>query len=152
MTRVFVVHDESYLYLAAECQKHPEIDYAPTRRPRPRDANLRNFDRIDVRIDINRDYTSSWHIEIDHRGWTAESVFGDRGWNPTYFVASRADDTHWTIEVAIPLDELGPEPYRKGTHWAVEVRRLIPEYGLQSQVHSAGLASAAGINGLMLIE
>jgi len=152
MTSVYVVHDDTYLYIAAECQKYPDVKYLPTRRPRPRDADLTGSDRIELLLDINRDYASAWRMTFDHRGWTAESVLGDSQWNPAYYVASTANELKWTIEVAMPLEELAPESRRAGTSWGVGVQRLIPGYGIQSWRPLTSAHGSTEINGIMRLE
>jgi hypothetical protein len=82
------------------------------------------LDRICFDIDINRDYVTSWHFEIDHRGWTTESIFGDLNWNPEYFVACHQDEHSWTLEVAIPLNQLAGDATRSA--WGLRMERTIP--------------------------
>jgi hypothetical protein len=114
-----------------------------------------NHDRVDLLLDINRDYTSFWRLTVDHRGWTGESVLGDRSWNPRWYVAQRSDGETWTVEAAIPLDELGPGP-QTGDAWAVGVQRVVPGAGLQSWTHGAEHGAGAEPRpqefGLLLFE
>lgn len=124
-TQVFLTRDDRHLYLAATCPKRAATSYLPKRRPRPRDADLSKMDRIQLLFDVNRDYTTWWTLEIDHRGWTTDSLMGDQSWNPKYYVASDSDSQSWRIEVAIPLEELAP-PELRFQPWAVGIRRLVP--------------------------
>ena len=131
-TRVWIARDTDYLYIASVCAKRQGTRYFPARRPRPRDAQLDEMDRLRICLDVNRDYASWWTIEIDHRGWTHDAWSGggvpgttDPSWDPAYYVASAGSDDSWTIEVAIPLDELAPDEYQMG-HWAIGVERLVP--------------------------
>ena len=73
-TQVVIGHDAEFLYLAAICPKRPNTKYQPKRRPRPRDADVTSLDRLRFSFDVNRDYASWWCLEIDHRGWTRDSV------------------------------------------------------------------------------
>lgn len=149
-TQLKMAHDERYLYIAAACPKRAGARYLPARRPRPRDANLSKMDRLQFAIDVNRDYSSWWSLEVDHRGWTNESLLGDVSWNPQYFVASHDDEEAWTVEVAIPLDELGPEGFRDG-HWAIGVRRLVPEIATESWQPGMS-ADSLGVQGILSLE
>jgi hypothetical protein len=104
------------------------------------------LDRIEVRLDVNRDYASWWRLVFDQRGWTAESIMGDAQWDPTYYVASQQDDSQWTIEVAIPWAELAPPSLRSGASWAVGLRRIIPGHSIQSwPKHGESPPAVAGL-------
>ena len=149
--QVAITHDEEYLYLAAVCPKRLGTTYLPTRRPRPRDANLRQMDRLRLCFDVNRDYASWWSFEIDHRGWTHESFAGDNGWNPKYYVASSMNDSTWTIEVAILLDELAPPEFRTGA-WAVGVQRVVPEVSLECWRPHESIAESTNLSGILKLQ
>jgi len=100
--------------------------------PRPRDADLESHDRLELLIDLDRDYATYFRLAVDHRGWTAESCWGDRSWNPQWFVAVSSQPKSWSIEAAIPLRELtGATPGAK-TAWAIGLQRIVPGVGFQS--------------------
>ena len=151
-TEVYLAHDATHLYLAAVCKKQLGVTYLPIRRPRPRDADLTELDRIELQLDVNRDYSSAWTFGFDHRGWTTESVSGDIHWNPAYYVASTADETQWTIEVAIPLSELAPASLQTGVGWAIGLRRVIPGHGVQSWIPAESPPHGPQLGGIMLME
>ncbi|HEX5445078.1 MAG TPA: YCF48-related protein [Pirellulales bacterium] len=125
-------YDSEFLYLAAECQKAPSEKYAHADGPRPRDADLSAQDRVDFYVDLDRDWSTYFRLSIDHRGWTADACWDDASWNPTWFVAAGDHDDTWTIEAAIPLDELTGEPPRPKYVWAIGIQRALPGGGLQS--------------------
>ncbi|MDA1014648.1 MAG: YCF48-related protein [Planctomycetota bacterium] len=128
-----LAHDGQFLYLAASIRRH---DGAPRDSPsydeRQHDADLRDFDRIGFFFDIDRDYAGHYTFQIDQRGWTHDACAGDRGWNTKRWVAAQADETHWRIEVAIPLESLSPTPPTPQTVWAMGVTRVIPTFGAAS--------------------
>jgi len=127
-----LAYDDEFLYVACQAQQEPGVDYTATPGPRPRDAELSGRDRVELLLDIDRDYVSYYRLSIDHRGWTQEDCWGDRSWNPTWFVAAAADGTTWTIEAAIPLDQLTGRYPRAGDVWALGLQRLVPGVGFQS--------------------
>ena len=93
----------------------PKPPAASTPRPTPRDwrdADLSAEDRVDLFLDLDRDFATVYRLTIDHRGWTGESCWNDATWNPTWFVANRSEDGAWTAEAAIPFAELAPQPGR----------------------------------------
>ena len=127
-----LAYDEGFLYLAASCRQAPSLEYATSDAPRPRDAELAACDRVDFCFDLDRDHVTSYRLTIDHRGWTSEDCWNDRSWNPNYFVAAHMADGVWTIEAAIPLEELtGTFPAARSA-WAVGVQRVVPGVGFQS--------------------
>lgn len=116
--------DDAFLFVAIEAQSHA----APVENsaPRPRDADLAEQDRVRLRIDVDRDYTTAYELTIDSRGWTRDTLWGDRHWNPDYWVAATARDGAWRAEAAIPLAELTPADRVERAAWAVSLERLRP--------------------------
>jgi hypothetical protein len=55
---LLVARDAEYLYLAASCSKAPAAAYAADAGVRPRDADLSGHDRIEVLLDIDRDWAT----------------------------------------------------------------------------------------------
>ena len=124
-------YDERFLYVAVSCS-HPAGQNAPPAAKRDRDADLRGHDRVDILLDLDRDYQTYYRFQIDHRGCLAEDCWGDRSWNPKYFVAFHPTETGWTAEYAIPLVELTGDRPAHGKTWAVNVTRVVPGKGVQS--------------------
>ena len=96
---------------------------------------LSRHDRVSICLDIDRDYTTWYEFQVDQRGWTSESCWDDRRWNPTWYVATGAEDSRWQIEAAIPWAELTPVPPQRGTIWSAAVTRTTPTVGMQAWVH-----------------
>ena len=134
---VWLAYDNQFLYLAARCRKAPGVGYPPANGPRARDPDLSGHDRVELWLDVNRDYSSYWRLAIDFRGWTGESCVADSMWNPTWYVAAAADQTHWHVEAAIPLTELTAEKPTKGQAWAIGIQRTVPGVGFQSWTQPA---------------
>jgi hypothetical protein len=131
-TAVRVAHDREFLYVAIDARKAPGARYEAASGPRPRDANLAARDRVELLIDLDRDFATYYCLAIDHRGWTQEDCWGDATWNPTWFVAAASSANGWTAEVAIPLDQLTGDLPEKGTAWAIGIQRVVPGVGFQS--------------------
>ena len=142
---VRLAYDDEFLYVAIRCRTAPSaanVDgdspiFADTKAGtvparRPRDADLSGHDRVELFLDIDRDYFTYYRLAIDDRGWTHDSCWGDDTWNPTWFVAARREKGQWTAEAAIPLAELcGRRPGPQDV-WAVGVQRVAPGVGFQS--------------------
>ena len=134
---VWLAYDREFLFLAARCRKAPGVRYVASTGARPRDANLDDHDRIELFMDVNRDYTSFWRLAIDHRGWTGESCLEDTTWNPTWYVASNVDEQHWYVEAAIPIRALSSKRPTRGDTWAIGIQRTVPGAGFQAWTHPA---------------
>jgi photosystem II stability/assembly factor-like uncharacterized protein len=129
---VLLAYDSQFLYLAVHCRKAPGVKYEPTRSPRPRDPDLSSFDRVEVYLDLDRDYATYYRLVIDQRGFVSEDCWGDASWNPNWFITATSDNETWTAEAAIPLDQLtGQYPTHK-TVWAIGIQRIVPGAGFQS--------------------
>ena len=120
-----MAHDNEFLYVGFVCQKVQGHYYNLRKQARPRDPDLSRRDRVELSIDTNRDYRSSFKFVIDHRGWVNESCSGSRGWDPDWYVAQSEDETTWTVEVAIPLEQIAAESLDDKTTWAFAIKRKI---------------------------
>jgi hypothetical protein len=139
---VQAAYDNEFLYLAVTCRKAPGAQYGKAAPgARERDADLATQDHVALMLDIDRDWTTYWRLAVDHRGWTAEDCWGDRAWNPKWFVAANSDETTWTCEAAIPWSELTSRVPQPGEAWAAGAERLVPGIGFQSWTTPASAAT-----------
>jgi hypothetical protein len=129
---VRLAYDADFFYVAVNCPNVAGGDYHADDRRRPRDADLTAHDRVALRLDMDRDFTTSYELVVDHRGWTHEACWGEKSWDPQWFVAAAEDGQSWTVEAAVPLRELVAEPPAARHVWAAAVRRTIPRVGYQS--------------------
>ena len=106
--------------------------HVPAVKKRGRDDNLDPFDRVSLLLDLDRDYSTYFHFQVDQRGCVREDCWGDAKWNPRWFVACKSDEDAWCIEAAIPLGELTGERIPLNTAWAFNVVRILPGRGVQS--------------------
>ncbi len=152
---VYFAHDAEFLYLAASVpapSHSPSDELANNNEPRARDANLRDQDRLQIRIDLDRDYQTAYELTIDHRGWTRDTLWGDRHWDPTWYVASDEDASEWRIEIAIPLAELLPPENLNRAAWAISIDRLHPEAITTSWATEPAASNSPDAFGLLLFE
>ena len=134
---VALAYDSEFLYVAISAAKAAGGDYAADDSPRKHDADLTARDRVEIHLDIDRDYATYWTLAVDCRGFTADRVLGDATWNPAWYVAGGGDEQLWTAEIAIPFSQLGPQPPQARDTWAVGIRRIIPNVGFQSAAQPA---------------
>lgn len=126
-TQISFAHDDEFLFVAIHVP-NAQIPQATIDQstPRQRDTKLDSYDRIQLTIDTDRDYRSSYELVIDQRGWTRDHLNSLRQWQPSWFVANGSDDSIWTAEIAIPIEELLPERPSSSTAWALSVERFKP--------------------------
>ncbi len=132
---IMFAYDAEYLYFAVRCRQPADAaaNVAGTSfGRRTRDADLTAHDRVEVFLDIDRNYFTYYTLAVDHRGWTHDSFWGDDTWNPQWFVAARREAGWWTIEAAIPFSELTGRVPKPHDVWAVGVQRIAPGVGFQS--------------------
>jgi len=137
---VRLAYDDEFLYLAARCNKVPKVSYPdPPAGPRQRDTDQSARDRVEIYLDIDRDFRTWYRLTVDHRGWPSEGCWGDSSWNPRWFIAVDADEEAWTIEAAIPLEELTGRFPQPRDVWAVGIQRVAPAAGFQSWTDPAAV-------------
>ncbi len=130
-TEAWLAFDKDFLYFALRC-RHPAEMHVPPVKVRKRDADLRDYDHVTVMLDLDRDYNTAFCLHIDQRGCLAEDCWGDKSWNPRWFVAIRSEPTCWQVEAAIPIVELTGDPLTTGRCWACNVVRTLPGRGVQA--------------------
>ena len=129
-TEVRLSYDQKYLYLAA--LPAPQGAAGSSGQRAAADADLRPFDRLSLLLDLDRDYSTYFRLEIDQRGCVCEDCWGDRSWNPQWYVAIRSAEDGWQVEAAIPFRELTGQPVALNTAWACNVVRTLPGRGVQA--------------------
>ncbi|MEZ6068124.1 MAG: YCF48-related protein [Planctomycetaceae bacterium] len=150
---VRLAYDHEYLYIAAEMPAVSGGNPTPvTMKGRTHDADLRSFDRLRWTFDIDRDYATWYQFEVDQRGATREAVWEDQRWNPHWHVAANANSTGWSVEAAIPWEELTPVPPRHGDVWAGGVTRIDPNSGVTAWTHPAALTVQGETFGLIQFD
>jgi len=151
-TEARLTYDKDFLYLALRC-KHPAERRVDPMTKRRRDEDLRPYDRVSLLLDLDRDFSTCFHLQVDQRGCLCEDCWGDRTWNPKWFVAVRSEATCWQIEAAIPLIELTGEPVAAGRAWACNVVRILPGRGVQAwSIPADVLPRPEGMGLLMFLQ
>jgi hypothetical protein len=129
-TAVQMTHDRDFLYVAVRCG-HPAGKSVPAAKVRTRDVDLKH-DRVSILFDLDRDYATCFHLQVDQSGCILEDCWGDRTWNPRWFVAIGREADGWTAEIAIPREALTGDLITAGNAWAVNFVRVLPGRGVQA--------------------
>lgn len=152
-TMAMFAYDQQFLYVALSVPRAEGVSTDGVQnKGRQHDADLSRHDRVSIRLDIDRDYATWYDFQIDQRGWTAESCWEDRRWNPKWFVAAEGEQSDWRVELAIPWNELVPVPPQRGSIYGVSVLRTIPTVGLQTWTHPATVQPQPASFGLLKFE
>lgn len=148
-TEARLAYDKDFLYLALRC-RHPAARHVPPVKTRERDADLRAHDRVSILFDLDRDYATCFHLQVDQRGCVHDDCWGDRTWNPRWFVAVKSEPEGWQVEAAIPLMELTGDQVTPGRAWACNVVRVLPGRGVQAWSQPADVQPRPEGMGLLL--
>ena len=132
-------HDDEFLYIGIECVKTTQSTPTGPTTARERDADLSRNDRVEILLDIDRDWTTWYRLVVDSRGWTFDDCWQDASWNPTWYVAAAENEQVWSVEAAIPLIELVGAPPNARDTWALGAQRIMPGVGLQSWTEPADI-------------
>ena len=159
---VLLGYDADFFYIAARCNKLARYTYRDSNAARSRDAKIQNEDRIEVVVDTDRDYSSFLNFEVDHRGWCRDGSNASHGWDPEWYVAQKSDEKSWTVEVAIPLQQLTAANINDNTTWAVSLARRVgrkspnlwatPSLNLESQTIGLHQVSEFSADGFQLLQ
>jgi tetratricopeptide (TPR) repeat protein len=144
--------DNQFLYLALVCRRATLDSYPSASASRQRDQDLVDRDRVEIFLDMDRDYASYYRLTIDHRGWANDACCQDTHWNPRWFIAAADDGSSWTIEAAIPWSELGPAPPQHNDVWALGLQRVAPRTGFQSWTTPAAVEPQPQGFGLLIFQ
>lgn len=131
---VQLCRDADFLYVAIVCPQLADESYPQDDGPRTRDSDLSQFDRVQLSLDVDRDYGTAFSFNVDCRGWTHDACWGDVTWNPKWYVAQQTGENEagaatWQVELAIPWEELSvPEPAILDT-WAMSAMRRTARNG-----------------------
>jgi photosystem II stability/assembly factor-like uncharacterized protein len=131
-TRAMFMYDSHHLYIGIRCPKVTGFTYpAIAERARLRDSNISDQDRVEILLDVDRDYSSYYSWVVDSRGWAVDSYFGDKTWNSDCYIARNEDKDAWYIEMAISLDTLSGNLPMSKTAWGIGIRRIVPGVGVE---------------------
>jgi photosystem II stability/assembly factor-like uncharacterized protein len=130
-TQARLAYDKDFLYLALKCG-HPAGRHVPPASVRGPDADVENFDHVSLLLDLDRDYSTYFRLQVDQRGCVSDDCWGDKSWNPRWFVALKSMPNCWQVEAAIPMAELTGDSVSIGRAWACNIVRTIPGQGIQA--------------------
>lgn len=102
---------------------------------RQHDFPMAGKPRLQIMLDVDRDYATSYQFEVEMSGQTRESCAQIQKWNPNWFVAHKAEGNQVRLEIAIPLEELTYRKIYKGETWVGQVSFIQPGQIITSWNH-----------------
>ena len=97
-----------------------------------RDEDVWKDDCVSIYLDPDHDYNRYHQIVVNSIGTIADygynvekgTTAGREAWNIPCKVATKVEETFWTLEIEIPLGEVAETKVRKGTIWGFNVARV----------------------------
>ncbi len=128
-TTVLMVHDGTNLYISAICQESKIDKLVATQKQR--DSDVFRDDSIEVFLDTNQDRKTYYQIVVNSTSTvydatnirTRDGHHVDRDWNCGVTATAETGKNIWTVELAIPLADLGSPNIAKGARWNFNIGR-----------------------------
>ena len=119
--RTRIAYDEDFIYIALQSHaSNLQADKAvSTSAEISRDHDLTGVDRIQFRIDTDRDLLTSMQLQISGSGRTHDAIDGNARWQPTWYLDTRRENTLVTIEIAIERRDIVNLPITAGSSWYI---------------------------------
>lgn len=119
-TEARVCWDAEHLYVGVRCDE-PNMKAVKAQMKERDDAVWRD-DCVEIFIDTNLDRSSFYHFAINALGTVWDEVRpGSAEWNANVQSAGSRGEKQWTVEVAIPLADLGGA--QPGDRWGLNIGR-----------------------------
>jgi photosystem II stability/assembly factor-like uncharacterized protein len=128
-SHVMLACDEEFLYIAAVCQKIHDAPYPTDPSPPQRDGAAKDIDHLDLFLDLDRDHQTAFHLCVDSLGRASDLVGNSPSWDPQWFVSRSDSATTWTVEIAIPFEQLGWTPQENIQWWGLGIQRSCNGFG-----------------------
>lgn len=149
-SQCWLARDREFLYFAVRCPAQARSKQSsPSAR---RDVDDDRDDRVELLLDIDRDWSTFFRLAVCEDGSTLDEIAGDKTWNPKWFAAVQREEGEWCVECAIPLSALGPYAPEAGDAWAIGIQRRAPGSSLESWTHPATSQGHAAGFGVLLSE
>lgn len=124
--RTRIAYDEDYIYIAMQTHmSNLERDNAGSAFSEiNRDHDLSMADRIQLRIDTDRDLLTAMELQISGSGRTHDAIDGNARWQPTWYLDTHRESGLVTIEVAIERRDITELPVTAGASWFISPQIL----------------------------
>ena len=130
-TEGFLTYDDTHLYVAVRCHES-QIASVTAHEKSHDDESIAADDCVEICFGVNHDRNTFYRLIINSLGNIYEALCDRRGsvrdtsWNPDCKVAVATGPSEWTVELAIPLADLGTAVPQPGTIWGFNLNRRRP--------------------------
>jgi len=141
-TTAKIMRDAKHLYVAVQCPE-PFMDKIKAVGAKRDQAAIRKDDRVHIVLDVDRTRRRYYHLIVNANGTVLdEIVTAERGttwrsvnriiksqrlaWSPNTRAAVAKQKDGWTVEIQIPLADLGPAQPGTGDAWGLNLVRCRP--------------------------
>ena len=122
-TEIWLSYDDTHLYVAAHCDE-PRMRLLQN-DIKTRDGKVWEDDSIEILLDANRDKKTYRHFAVNANGVLYDGRQRDATWNSTAKAATSSGEHGWSMEMAIPLKDLGAILNSQKT-WGLQIARHRP--------------------------
>lgn len=122
-TETRLSHDDQFLYVGIRCDE-PRLPVMQS-EVKIRDGEVWLDDSVEILIDANRDQKTYRHFAVNSKGVLYDGRQRDAKWNSSAQVATSIDDIGWSVEMAIPLKDLGAKLDSQKS-WGLQIARHRP--------------------------
>lgn len=123
-TQAWLSYDDSSLYVGVRCEEPIMRDLVS--ETAKRDGDVREDDAIEIVLDANGDKKTFHLFAVNPDGVLFDAKKVDSKWNSSAEVATGKEKDAWTVELAIPLEEIGAD-LAKNRSWGFQMARHRPK-------------------------
>jgi len=147
-SQAYVGYRDNVLYIAVKGYESSTADL--TARATERDQAVHQDDCAEIFLDLDHDYQTYYQIIVNSLGtisdarWDSAVQMGpgsDMAWNVECEVATKVEETFWTVEIAIPVAQF-QRTIRPGEVWGFNLARTriaAAEYGQWTPTYGMAL-------------
>lgn len=114
-TQVYLAHDGNNLYIAFRCQE-PQMDQLQATTA-DRDGALWNDDCVEIFLDVEGKRERFAHFIVNPIGAQYDAMGSDASWNGQWLALTGREQDAWTVEISIPVAQLGMRSIKPADLW-----------------------------------
>jgi len=122
-TEFWLSRDDAFLYVGVRCDE-PRLPVMQTEMT-ARDGEVWRDDSIEILIDSDHDQKTFRHFAVNSKGVLYDGRQRDAKWNSSAQVVTSIDELGWSVEMAIPLKDLGAK-LESQKIWGLQLARHRP--------------------------
>ena len=128
-TETWLRIDDEFLYVAVHCEEPLLGDVRS--EVEERDGKVWEDDSIELLFDTNRDEKTYVHFAVNAKGVFYDGRMRQGDWNSEARWATKMGEEDWTVELAIPLKDLGVKPGEDLATWGFQMARHRPRFDVR---------------------